>query len=150
MKHSDAQQCHPSPRQAGRILIIDDDDVLLAALPWPIKRRMPHVDIDTADTPEEALRQVYSQDYDVILSDIRMPRMDGVTLLRKLKAIQPHTPVILCTACGEEELRRQANSAGAFAFITKPLDPHFLVELLKNAMFEHRRQIQRIELEKQA
>ncbi len=76
---------------------------------------------------------------------IRMPRMDGVTLLRKLRAIQPQTPVILCTACREEELRRQANSAGAFAFITKPLDPHFLVELLKNAMFEHRRQIQQRE-----
>jgi DNA-binding NtrC family response regulator len=106
---------------------------------------MPHLNIDTADTPEEALRHVYSQDYDVILSDIRMPRMDGVTLLRKLRAIQPQTPVILCTACGEEELRRQANSAGAFAFVTKPLDLHFLVELLKNAMFEHRRQIQQIE-----
>ena len=71
--------------------------------------------------------------------------MDGVTLLRKLRAIQPHSPVILWTAYGEEELRRQANSAGAFAFVTKPLDPHFLVELLKNAMFEHRRQIQQIE-----
>ncbi len=74
-----------------------------------------------------------------------MPRMNGVTLLRKRRAIQPHSPVILWTACGEEELWRQANSAGAFAFVTKPLDPHFLVELLKNAMFEHRRQIQQIE-----
>lgn len=144
MKLSDAQYHHP-PVLTGRLLIIDDDDVLLSALPWPIKRRMPHVDIDTADTPEEALRHVYSHDYDVILSDIRMPRMDGVTLLRKLRAIQPQTPVILCTACGEEELRRQANSAGAFAFITKPLDPHFLVELLKKAMCEHRLQIQQIE-----
>ena len=144
MKFSDAHYHHSSVL-TGRLLIIDDDDVLLSALPWPIKRRMPHVDIDTADTPEEALRHVYSQDYDVILSDIRMPRMDGVTLLRKLRAIQPQTPVILCTACGEEELRRQANSAGAFAFITKPLDLHFLVELLKNAMFEHRRQIQHAE-----
>jgi DNA-binding NtrC family response regulator len=144
MKFADSHYHHSSVL-TGRLLIIDDDDVLLSALPWPIKRRMPHVDIDTADTPEEALRHVYSQDYDVILSDIRMPRMDGVTLLRKLRAIQPQTPVILCTACGEEELRRQANSAGAFAFITKPLDPHFLVELLKKAVFENRLQIQQIE-----
>jgi DNA-binding NtrC family response regulator len=144
MKFSDAHHYHPSV-PAGRLLIIDDDDVLLSALPWPIKRRMPHLDVDTADTPEEALRHVYSEEYDVILSDIRMPRMDGVTLLRKLRAIQPQTPVILCTACGEEGLRRQAKSAGAFAFITKPLDLHFLVELLKNAVFEHRRQVQQIE-----
>ena len=91
MKYSDAHRFDSRP-QSGRLLIIDDDDVLLSALPWPIKRRMPSMNIDTADTPEEALRHVYSDDYDVILSDIRMPRMDGVTLLRKLRAIQPETP----------------------------------------------------------
>ena len=122
-----------SPSPSGRILIIDDDDVLLSALPWPIKRRVANVAIDTADTPEEALRHVYSTDYEVIISDIKMPRMDGVTLLRKLRAIQPDTPVILFTACGEEELRREANSAGAFAFVTKPLDLPFLVEPIRSA-----------------
>ena len=147
MKYSDAH--HESCPQSGRLLIIDDDDVLLSALPWPIKRRMPHMHIDTADTPEEALRHVYSGDYDVIVSDIRMPRMDGVTLLRKLRAIQPETPVILCTACGQDELRREANAAGAFAFITKPLDPHFLVELLKKAMGECRLQLHEPDVEKQ-
>jgi hypothetical protein len=58
MKYSDAH--HESCLQSGRLLIIDDDDVLLSALPWPIKRRMPYMNIDTADTPEEALRHVYS------------------------------------------------------------------------------------------
>jgi len=134
-----------SPSQSGRILIIDDDDVLLSALPWPIKRRVANVAIDTADTPEEALRHVYSTDYEVIISDIKMPRMDGVTLLRKLRAIQPDTPVILFTACGEEELRREANSAGAFAFVTKPLDLPFLVELIKKALCERRLKTQRAE-----
>jgi DNA-binding NtrC family response regulator len=148
MKYADVNRS-PSFPQTGRMLIIDDDDVLLVALPWPIKRRMPSVDIDTADTPEEALAHVYSRDYDVILSDIRMPRMDGVTLLRKLRAIQPETPVILCTACGQDELRREANAAGAFAFITKPLDPHFLVELLKKAMGECRLQLHEPDVEKQ-
>jgi len=134
-----------SPSPSGRILIIDDDDVLLSALPWPIKRRVANVAIDTADTPEEALRHVYSTDYEVIISDIKMPRMDGVTLLRKLRAIQPDTPVILFTACGEEELRREANSAGAFAFVTKPLDLPFLVELIKKALCVRRLENQRAE-----
>ena len=48
MKDSETHHHYLSP-QAGRLLIIDDDDVLLSALPWPIKRRMPHMDIDTAD-----------------------------------------------------------------------------------------------------
>lgn len=138
MNDADAIHAGAFPH-TGRMLIIDDDDLLLSALPWPIKRRMSALVIDTADSPEEALAHVYSRDYDVIVSDIRMPRMDGVTLLRKLRAIQPATPVILCTADGAEELRRQASAAGAFAFITKPLDPNFLVELLKKAMGEYRR-----------
>ena len=148
MKYSDIHR-NESRTQISRLLIIDDDDVLLSALPWPIKRRLPYVSIDTADTPEEALRHVYSGDYDVILSDIRMPRMDGVTLLRKLRAIQPETPVILCTACGEEGLRREANAAGAFAFITKPLDPDYLAELLKKAMLQCRLNLQSMAIEKQ-
>lgn len=148
MKYSDAHPPESRP-QRGRLLIIDDDDVLLSALPWPINRRMPYVNIDTADTPEEALRHVYSDTYDVILSDIRMPRMDGVTLLRKLRAIQPETPVILFTACGEEGLRREANAAGAFAFITKPLNADFLVALLKKAMLQRLLNLQSTEVENQ-
>ena len=147
MKYSDVYR-NESRAQMDRLLIIDDDDVLLSALPWPIKRRMPYITIDTADTPEEALRHVYSEDYDVILSDIRMPRMDGVTLLRKLRAIQPETPVILCTACGEEGLRREANAAGAFAFITKPLDPDYLAELLKKAILQRRLTLRSMAIEK--
>lgn len=144
MTHADTNR-PPVSTSSGRILIIDDDDVLLSALPWPIKRRISDVEIDTANTPEEALHRVYSTDYDVILSDIKMPRMDGVALLRKLRAIQPDTPVILFTACGEEELRREANSRGAFAFVTKPLDLPFLVELLKKAMCERRLKMQQVE-----
>lgn len=148
MKYSETPQSE-SHASTGRLLIIDNDDVLLSALPWPINRRMPYVSIDTADTPEEALRHVYSGDYDVILSDIRMPRMDGVTLLRKLSVIQPETPVILFTGCGEEGLRRDANAAGAFAFITKPLNPDYLAELLKKAMLQRRLNLQAMEIEKQ-
>lgn len=131
-------------RSAARILIIDNDEVLLAALPWPIKRRMTHVIVDTADTPESALAHVHSTEYDAVLSDIRMPRMDGVTLLRKINALQPNTPVILFTGYGDASLRREANLNGAYAFIVKPLDPQFLVELLKKAIMERRLRLRRL------
>ncbi|MER3422930.1 MAG: hypothetical protein C4293_06545 [Nitrospiraceae bacterium] len=130
---------------AARILIIDDDEVLLAALPWPIKRRMTNVIVDTADTPESALAHLYSTEYDAVLSDISMPRMDGVTLLRKVTALQPSTPVILFTGYGDAALRREANLNGAYAFIIKPLDPQFLVELLKRAIVERRLSLQLIQ-----
>jgi len=62
----------------------------------------------------------------VILSDINMPGMDGLTLLREIKERRPDLPVIMVTAYGDEERRRRASEYGAADFITKPLDFDFL------------------------
>jgi CheY-like chemotaxis protein len=62
----------------------------------------------------------------VILSDINMPGMDGLALLRELKERRPDLPVIMVTAYGDEERRRRASDCGAAAFITKPVDFDFL------------------------
>ena len=58
----------------------------------------------------------------VILSDINMPGMDGLTLLREIKARQPELPVMMVTAYGDDERRRVAEEYGAAQFITKPVD----------------------------
>ena len=58
----------------------------------------------------------------VILSDINMPGMDGLALLRELKERRPDLPVIMVTAYGDDERRRQASEYGAADFITKPVD----------------------------
>lgn len=58
----------------------------------------------------------------VILSDINMPDMDGLTLLREIKQRWPELPVMMVTAYGDEERRRQAGERGAAEFITKPVD----------------------------
>jgi CheY-like chemotaxis protein len=58
----------------------------------------------------------------VILSDINMPGMDGLTLLRKIKSTRPDLPVMMVTAYGDEERRRMAQEYGAVGFITKPVD----------------------------
>ena len=58
----------------------------------------------------------------VILSDINMPGMDGLALLREIKQRQPHLPVMMVTAYGDDERRRIASELGAFEFITKPVD----------------------------
>jgi CheY-like chemotaxis protein len=62
----------------------------------------------------------------VILSDINMPGMDGLALLRELKERRPDLPVIMVTAYGDDERRRRASEYGAAAFITKPVDFDFL------------------------
>jgi CheY-like chemotaxis protein len=58
----------------------------------------------------------------VILSDINMPGMDGLTLLREIKRLRPELPVMMVTAYGDDERRRQAEQAGALQFLSKPVD----------------------------
>ena len=67
----------------------------------------------------------------VILSDINMPGMDGITLLREIKERRPDLPVMMVTAYGDEERRRRASEYGAAEFITKPVDFDFLKAQLR-------------------
>jgi CheY-like chemotaxis protein len=68
----------------------------------------------------------------VILSDINMPGMDGLALLREIKVRQPNMPVMMVTAYGDDERRRRAEEYGAAQFITKPVDFELLKEQLRH------------------
>jgi CheY-like chemotaxis protein len=67
----------------------------------------------------------------VILSDINMPGMDGLTLLREIKTRRPELPVMMVTAYGDEERRQRAAEAGAHEFLTKPVDFDSLKQQLR-------------------
>jgi CheY-like chemotaxis protein len=67
----------------------------------------------------------------VILSDINMPGVDGLALLREIKTLRPDIPVMMVTAYGDEERRRRASEYGAAEFITKPVDFDFLKAQLR-------------------
>ena len=67
----------------------------------------------------------------VILSDINMPGMDGLALLREVKARRPELPVMMLTAYADDERRRRATEFGAAEFLTKPVDFDFLKERLR-------------------
>ena len=67
----------------------------------------------------------------VILSDINMPGMDGLALLREIKARRPELPVMMVTAYGDEERRRRAAEIGAAEFLTKPVEFDFLKQRLR-------------------
>jgi CheY-like chemotaxis protein len=67
----------------------------------------------------------------VILSDINMPGMDGLSLLREIKTRRPDLPVMMVTAYGDDERRRRAEEAGALQFLSKPVDFDLLKEELR-------------------
>lgn len=117
-----------------RILIVDDDTALLQALPQAIALRMKEVNVDTCDSAQAALHMVQQQDYDTIVSDIKMPGMDGLALIEQLRTCCPDTPTLLITGHGERDLAIQALRVGAYDFIQKPIDRDYFISALRRAI----------------
>src|SRR5205807_1108078 len=117
-----------------RVLIVDDDLALLQALPQAIALRMKNVQVDTTDSAQGAIQQVQESEYDVIVSDIKMPGMDGITLIERLQSLCPDTPTLLITGHGERDLAIRALRVGAYDFIQKPIDRDYFVSSLQRAI----------------
>lgn len=128
---------------APYILIVDDDTALLQALPQALRLRVQGVTVDTSDSAQKAFSLIEQNDYDAIVSDIKMPGMDGLALLAKIKALRPETPTLLITGHGEHNLAIQALRGGAYDFIQKPIDRDYFVTALLRAVQTHnlRRQV---------
>lgn len=131
-----------------QILIVDDDVALLQALPQALYLRLPGIKVDTSDSAPKALEQIQEHDYDTIVSDIKMPGMDGLALLAKIQELRPDTPTLLITGHGEHDLAVQALRGGAYDFIQKPIDRDYLVAALQRAIQTHqlRRQVREQQL----
>lgn len=119
---------------APRILIVDDDVALLQALPDALRLRMNGVIAETADSGAAALDRIAATDYDAVVCDIKMPGMDGLGLLARIRALRPDTPTLLITGHGEHDLAVQALRGGAYDFIQKPIDREYFVASLSRAI----------------
>ncbi len=104
-----------------RILIVDDDPALLEALSEMLQLRMEPIVVEKAESAAAALERIAATDYDTIVSDIKMPGMDGLTLLARIRELRPHTPTLLITGHGQHDLAVQALRGGAYDFIQKPM-----------------------------
>jgi len=90
--------------------------------------------VTAAATGEEALALVRAQDPDVVISDLKMPGMDGLALLREIRARFPEVPVLLLTAHGTVEVAVEAMKRGAYDFLTKPFDRDRVLEVVAKAI----------------
>jgi PAS domain S-box-containing protein len=139
---------------AGHILIVDDDRALLEALPGTLKLRLDGIEIDTSDDAVDALERIREVDYDAVVSDIKMPGLDGLEVLREIKKLRPKTPTLLITGHGEHDLAVQALRGGAYDFVQKPIDRDYFVASLERAIelrrLERRVDEQRLALERHA
>jgi len=116
------------------VLLVDDDLGLLQALPEALRLRMGGVKVDTADSAAAALDLIATRDYDAIVTDIKMPGIDGLELLAEIRTQRPDTPTVMITGHGEHDLVVQALRGGAYDFIQKPIDRDHLVASLSRAI----------------
>lgn len=133
----------------GQILLVDDDPALLQALPRTISLRMSGVQVQTAVDASTALTLLQEQEYDAIVSDIKLPGMDGLALLDRIVQQYPEMPVLLITGHGEHDLAIRALRGGAYDYILKPIDRDDFLASLQRAL--HTRQLrQQIQVQQHA
>ncbi len=116
------------------VLIIDDDPSLLQALPQTLYLRMRDIEVATCDAAQTALVLIQERDYDAIVSDIKMPGMDGLELLERVRELRPDTPVLLITGHGDYDLAIRALRGGAYDYIQKPIDRDSFIAALQRAI----------------
>ena len=114
-----------------RVLVVDDEENIRLVLKTLLKRH--GYEVETADGGEAALALVDSFGPDVILTDVRMPKMGGLDLLATLKAKQNPATVIVMSAYGSVDLALEAMKAGAYDYVGKPFKPDEIVLALRKA-----------------
>ena len=118
------------PRKIS-ILIVDDEESVRSSLyNWFIE---DDYRVDCAEDAKKALSILESDSFDIILADIKMPGMDGLEMLKRIKSFRKDAIVIVMTAFATVDTAVQALKDGAFDYITKPFDPDDLSHLIRNA-----------------
>ncbi len=120
---------------AGRVLVVEDDDSL---------RRVTQMHLDkfgfataTTSDAEQALHTLEQSPFDVVITDLHLPGMSGLDLLKRIKVDHPETSVIVVTAFGTVSSAVEAMKLGAYDYITKPLHHYELNELVRRAIDHH-------------
>ncbi|QEF98263.1 Chemotaxis protein CheY [Stieleria maiorica] len=114
-----------------RVLIADDEPGMRTTLADILTDN--GYDVRTAENGKDAITKCLSEDYDVVLMDVRMPVVDGISAFREIRRSSQHVRVILMSAYGEEDLKHTALQDGAIAFLDKPLNLDTVIQLVADS-----------------
>jgi DNA-binding NtrC family response regulator len=114
-----------------KVLMVDDEEDFVNTLSERMKMR--DLDSDVALDGEQALQRVEDDIPDVMVLDLKMPGIDGLEVLRRVKKAYPQIPVIILTGHGSEKDEAEARRLGAFEYLQKPVDIEKLVRVMRKA-----------------
>ena len=119
----------------ANFLVVEDSPMMRQLLVFALAR-VKHVVVTEAEDGVDALRKLASARYDLILTDINMPIMDGLKLVKRIRSDAAHaqTPIIIITTEGSTEDRQRAMALGANAYITKPIQAPQVIQKVKELL----------------
>ena len=118
---------------AEKILIVDDEPDMLKLLSMILREKTPY-EITTTNNPIEAVELVKKERFDIVISDLKMPGLDGIEIIDAVKKVDEDTPVIIVTAYGTVESATEAMQKGGFDFITKPFRKEHILFTIDKAI----------------
>lgn len=118
----------------GKILCVDDDADACELIKFVFEKS--GLAIETASTPEEAMRRARTDSYDAFILDYRLTEIDGIDLCRMIRTFDSHTPIVFYSADGRAGKKQEAAEAGAQAFLVKPNDFDRLIETIRQLLGE--------------
>ncbi|MBC7606557.1 MAG: sigma-54-dependent Fis family transcriptional regulator [Burkholderiales bacterium] len=118
----------------SRILIIEDEAAIRRVLTKILSEESETYIVEDAEDGMQGLEKIKKYDYDLVLCDIKMPKMDGVELLEAVKKIKPEIPMVMISGHGDMETAINTMRLGAFDYISKPPDLNRLLNTVRNAL----------------
>ncbi|MCX5881436.1 MAG: response regulator [Deltaproteobacteria bacterium] len=131
-------------KSSTHIMVVDDEETICEALmAWFVKDGYK---VAIAFSGEEALEYIQGNNIDIFLADVKMPGMDGIELLSRIKEKQPEAAVVMMTAHGSIQTAVEAMKLGASDYLCKPFDPDELSLLMERVMMQKTLQRENIAL----
>lgn len=118
----------------SKILIIEDEAAIRRVLVKILSEENDSYQVDEAEDGVAGLDKIKNNDYDLVLCDIKMPKMDGVEVLEEVKKIKPEIPMVMISGHGDMETAIHTMRLGAFDYISKPPDLNRLLNTVRNAL----------------
>ena len=117
-----------------KILIIEDEAAIRRVLTKILTEESDTYTVEEAEDGKQGLEKIKSEDYDLVLCDIKMPKMSGEELLEAVKKIKPEIPMVMISGHGDLETAVNTMRLGAFDYISKPPDLNRLLNTVRNAL----------------